>query len=910
MLKVLRLYLPFLVKVLFTIFILAKLLDFVGLIVIEPTLLLVYLLGGLLITGSLFSKEILTKIREYWRTSVALTLFWSFSLLYVVIFVLIQNGSPFVYESGNMQSKQLIFNELSVTNAQSGIYTAPTNNLGSVKLAFRPLSIPLDEIPIDAVETIETNTTQTVRITIAENNQPIFYSAELTLDWIDESVFFYEFGFPIQEDSKGKTYKVEISPAADNHPRDNSLQVGTTSNKTVIDGKHVIPLSTAFNKLGDSFDILKLKTKAVPNSEFSNLLYLVVVISCVVVWLRTRPHSSNWIGSYAIPITVLLVVGLEYLSTLLDIKLLSGKTSLVVTFLLILLLIGIFAFLWFHRKQLTQHIQQPTLRSNTGFKYLEAIIISVLLLSGLWLRFDQLGKEALYHDELTQYQALLGLKNTGILGTYNPFTEQIIQPYPRAALLTYSSHWLTEWFGFNEGVIRAPAAISGWMLLVVMYLIARKLFGRVAGLTALLLATFNPYLIYFSRFFRNYSPLILWYLLSVGIICLWLKNELDEHKNMSPRIRVLYATATSIAFLFSYHFGVVQALTLLPIFGLAWLYFVMQRAQSFKSAVRYIIPLLVGAILLLILYFLGLFKIDGFLYLLTRHLDISLKQTDSVQVYYNYLFSFNFRFLISMILAFSTLSFLLVKKWMALPAVTTALIFILVAVLGNRYEDFRYISFAMPIAILAISAGVELIVRFLNSLKQTRLTQVAKLAFVCTVFLIPTYPLRVSLVSNNTGYKFAPAQSSRTIAEQSRIIHRRAVAPDYKTVFSYLNTHATDTDVFIFTGSDYVYLELVPNEAYFLNRGTTELVSLTGKSESVQLNKLIQDSTCKKIWFIGTYLHLLSNDVVELIEPDGENQFQNVGTEIMIPSYNYNHWYQTHEFTWPTLLAKDSDCSQ
>jgi hypothetical protein len=526
--------------------------------------------------------------------------------------------------------------------------------------------------------------------------------------------------------------------------------------------------------------------------------------------------------------------------------------------------------------------------------YLFSALILFLLIVGFILRILNLGREPFYHDELTQFQALLGLKNLGELVLYNPFTDTSMGAYPRAGLLTLISFISAQLFGWSESAIRLPVAIFGWLILPSIFLVTKQLAGRFAAFVALLLATFNPYLIYISRFFRNYSPLTLFYFLCFGTLLLWIRSEISEENNTLRRIRFL--SLIFVFFVFTYHFGYIQSLTLLPIVFLAFLIIIGKGTTPFYSRV-------ISSALLITLLALLLISRDSWLEYL-GFLEIATNPL----LYLAYLLSFNFKVLLFLIFASSFLVYVAKRAWVkALINGTVIYLYLAVAFIGSRYEDFRYIVFVIPL--MAVALGVAIKWLYIGSqlfFRGPLVKTMASLGALTLIFTIPTYPFLLQETYDPGSYETVYPQFLWKGNEGAIFIHRRAVAPDYRSAFDYLNNHLGKGDVVLVFGNEYVYLRSTAQNVYLLSRDSNLVQPLSSQGDALSLKRLLSANECERIWVVGTYIHLLYFEASDLLLESPE--FRNIGKEIGLPYFIYDEWYENKDFTWPTLLVKEPSC--
>lgn len=129
-------------------------------------------------------------------------------------------------------------------------------------------------------------------------------------------------------------------------------------------------------------------------------------------------------------------------------------------------------------------------------------LLIVILLAAALLRFWNLGS---IPPSLTQDEAALGYNAYSILKTgrdeYGKILPLIFKSFGdyKPGLYIYADIPFVWIFGLNEVSTRLPSAIAGVISVYLIYLICKKLFDEKIAIAASLLASVNPWLIYFSR---------------------------------------------------------------------------------------------------------------------------------------------------------------------------------------------------------------------------------------------------------------------------------------------------------------------------------------------------------------------------------------------------------------------------
>lgn len=549
--------------------------------------------------------------------------------------------------------------------------------------------------------------------------------------------------------------------------------------------------------------------------------------------------------------------------------------------------------------------------SQEGWYYLLSLLILVAV--GTILRFLNLGQPALFQDEIIQYQALMGLREHGELAIYNPFTGELMRVYTRNAFLTYALSILVNYFGESNFILRLPSAVFGVLLIPVFYFITKNIIGKKFALLGAAFITFNPFMIYYSRFFRNYSILTLFYFLTV-ITMAHIILELYQNKPGVKKIARLILLGL-VSFFLTYHFGAVQSFTLLPLFALGLffilIYKIMHKEIS-AMAIMIIEILLAIPSLLVIVELFTEFKLLGIHYALTNHIALdfsSLFQSNHALIYLETMFSFNYLPLTIALIAIAFFEALYNKRIIYSYIIIASFVaYYMIAFLGDRYQDFRYIAFLIPLAALSLLIGLKFLSTLFQQLGSKKSFVRNNLVILFSITFI-TLPIPFDVNPDSlAGHYLAKGQPWWETDEADLYIHRRAVHPDYEKAFTYINNNSDRDDVFLFHLGSYIYLDKLPEQKVFSIGRDTEYVqplSFAGE-EPVLFNDFLNDFSQHNIWFIGTNIHLVDEKVTEYLLNPAE--FENIGTKLDVLKFDYFPWYTDKDATWPTILRRSKRC--
>jgi len=133
----------------------------------------------------------------------------------------------------------------------------------------------------------------------------------------------------------------------------------------------------------------------------------------------------------------------------------------------------------------------------------------VIILVGFSLRVHQLGSDSFWNDEA-------GVALAALL----PDLQSMIDAIRSHAMAMPMDYLLIRGvirLGFQEFVLRLPAAVFGTLTLAICYRLFRRLIGEVAALLSVLLLALSPLHIMYSQEMRFYASLIFFFYLSLDL---------------------------------------------------------------------------------------------------------------------------------------------------------------------------------------------------------------------------------------------------------------------------------------------------------------------------------------------------------------------------------------------------------
>jgi len=162
-----------------------------------------------------------------------------------------------------------------------------------------------------------------------------------------------------------------------------------------------------------------------------------------------------------------------------------------------------------------------TARMNKFNKNSEILSSIYLVLPGLvigvFYRVYQLGGQVLGGDEWNSIRIAISYPFSLILTSFSVADNCIP--------LSVFNKILLETIGLNEWGARFLPLAGGVLILIILPLVIKRIFGARTGLFVSLLLATSPFLVYYSRFARPYSMVALFSILSFFSFYSWLENK-------------------------------------------------------------------------------------------------------------------------------------------------------------------------------------------------------------------------------------------------------------------------------------------------------------------------------------------------------------------------------------------------
>ncbi|HEX8352145.1 MAG TPA: glycosyltransferase family 39 protein [Pyrinomonadaceae bacterium] len=174
--------------------------------------------------------------------------------------------------------------------------------------------------------------------------------------------------------------------------------------------------------------------------------------------------------------------------------------------------------------------------------------LSLFVLSGLALRAYRLGAESLSEDELNKVRAVAEYRERGL----TPANGE--HPFLMKALLAASIVAAEGWNSTSaarsnpqlrvstEAAARTPGALLGALTALLLFLVARELFGTEVGLVAAALWAFDPAAVGFNRIAKEDSFLVFFFLLANVF---WLRGQKAAEEGRRRPEPFYWATAAA-----------------------------------------------------------------------------------------------------------------------------------------------------------------------------------------------------------------------------------------------------------------------------------------------------------------------------------------------------------------------------
>ncbi len=173
---------------------------------------------------------------------------------------------------------------------------------------------------------------------------------------------------------------------------------------------------------------------------------------------------------------------------------------------------------------------------------LETLLVILLLLAAFVSRFYNLGARAMSHDEINHVVPTFSLYS-GNGYQYDPMSHGPLQFHMMA--LSYAL------FGDNDFTTRIPAALFSVATIALAMLAFRRYLGRTGAILAGLLFLISPIMLFYGRYARNESYIVVWGLLTLYSTLRYLEHGKSWTLFLFTAVNALHFTDKATAYMFA-----------------------------------------------------------------------------------------------------------------------------------------------------------------------------------------------------------------------------------------------------------------------------------------------------------------------------------------------------------------------
>ncbi len=172
----------------------------------------------------------------------------------------------------------------------------------------------------------------------------------------------------------------------------------------------------------------------------------------------------------------------------------------------------------------------------------ETLLVVLLLAAAIVSRFYDLGARTMSHDEINHVVPSFSLYS-GNGYKYDPMSHGPLQYHMMA--LSYAL------FGDNDFTTRIPAAVLNIAALLVAVFAFRRYLGRAGALVAGALIIISPLMIFYARYARNESYIVLWGILGIYAILRYLERGEAWALFLFTAVNALHFTDKATSYMFA-----------------------------------------------------------------------------------------------------------------------------------------------------------------------------------------------------------------------------------------------------------------------------------------------------------------------------------------------------------------------
>lgn len=400
-------------------------------------------------------------------------------------------------------------------------------------------------------------------------------------------------------------------------------------------------------------------------------------------------------------------------------------------------------------------------------------VLGVFILIGFGLRMHQLGAESLGEDEFNKLETVREYRANGLSGKNgeHPFLMKGLQTVSTSAAEKINA--VTGTSISEEGALRFPIALFGTFTALLIFLLARELFGPGIGLIAGILWAVEPMAIGFDRIAKEDSLALFFFLLMN--FC-WIRSQSKAERGEKGWLRYVWIAAAA--------FGALMASKYYPfLLGIPAAYYILFQHlpgnQWALGRMRWLKFMIIMGVAFLVLnptiLFPGTWKEmlnfssegrighDSYEYMgvLYRH-KLSLWLYGVPWTFY-YIFIAVKTSLTTLVLLMIGLPLVFLHRLgdgRYLIGIWAFMWFMPYSVLGGKFT--RYFTMAEPIILIVAAVGLYFTIKWLTSLvgKERSLTPVLQAAVLLVAVAFPLYASIAAtphfrLFTNSIGTHFA-----------------------------------------------------------------------------------------------------------------------------------------------------------
>jgi hypothetical protein len=811
------------------------------------------------------------------------------SLIILFIYSVFQGGSPLIFEDripNFKATKQIEITEKPIIQT----FTAKSNNLETMGIKL----IAKREIPEITPEDFSED-----EQTSANNIRLLFRLKEQGSDnYIYQNTYefspkfessFYPFGFPAIANSKGKTYVVQIS----RKKQDEDIILTSSSFRFLLESngssvnyypRYVYSLKNLkVNYSSILKNLLRTFLLCFQSTKLFILFHVLVFSTLAFLFIYSEKlfnkYCRYWVllGIFFISLSIFFRGSLELFNKALE------------NYLFILTCALLLFFYKMGQLDFSLLVNFPKKKVKTNrFDFIKEKWFLLLTLITLWggvLRFYNIGNFDIYHDEYFYASAIKSYVEAGSTNLWNYATNSPSQkPYSRFITILVGN--FIKLVGYNETNLRLPFALFGTLSVFFLFFLTKELTGsNLISLSASLMLSLDDISIYLSRFIRQYSLLTL-----VSILLAWFMIKSIKRISKDKNVKPVELLLPILIIVFSFNYISPFIISFTPTFLLYVIYIVFNCRN--KKVRFFSLSLCALLFVVFLLDYFKLFSVINLRHVLENNLIIGFEETRTGE-YFDWTFG-RFKipiYFVFLMTIFSSITLLIKKKFENMIFVSFFWLPYLFLNFNLYHSyDFRYVSFFLPFLFILVSYTISAII----PLTTKSLSNKKLLLFGCYLLvfiLMPSFP-KVNI--KNLTLK---AQGDWILNEGVRI-HRRAVAPEYKRAFSFLNQEEKEGDTLIIVDG-VQYLKAMKGANYFSLdpwSGSREILNLENSKATDFFDQM--SNSRGKTFVIGAYFHLLNKEILDYLFQNCNNLSKSLG----IKRFIYNDYYTGKNLFWPNIF--------